>query len=594
MIKSDFNADWKVILDHYNPLRVLGTGSYGHVIEAEHKVTNKTVAIKRVTGLFEDFIDTKRILREISLLKSMKNQFVVELLDIIYDTENPNFETIFLIFECAPSDLKKTIKRAIFLNILDIKLLVYHILCGLKYIHSCAVLHRDLKPGNILLDNNYQIKICDFGLARSVIIPEDDEDEKIIEQKIVDNKRVLDKEKVTNTKSSLGRFLNKDKSKEVKDSKETKYTRPIKDELQNKETKNEDKLNSLNENHKNLSSEEKLSENSHIIEKKFDLEDSKTNQPKKIEIKEYLKVDNEKSNDKNDDKTSNSPHQQNTLQEKPTESSANKNKYSICINKSEGPSQNEEINISTSTNNITTSTNSIEINNTENSKFKPKMLGSIKKQQKQQMLSVHVVTRWYRAPELILIETDYTSAIDVWSVGCIFAELMMMIQENAPTIVERTPLFPGKFCFPLSPPDKSKAIQVNEKGFPVDRSDQLNVIFEVIGTPSEEDMEFITDKNGVLYLKSIKPKPKKNLKQKFPGSSDDALDVLDKMLQFNPRKRITVNQALEHPFFAEVRSLSKEVEAEFNLEFDFEKDSFLTLQKLRCLFIEVIQSYKSI
>ena len=66
-------------------------------------------------------------------------------------------------------------------------------------------------------------------------------------------------------------------------------------------------------------------------------------------------------------------------------------------------------------------------------------------QKLKRQLTGHVVTRWYRAPVLILIEVDYTSAIEVWSVGCIFAELQMMIQENAPTIVERTPLFPGKF-----------------------------------------------------------------------------------------------------------------------------------------------------
>jgi serine/threonine protein kinase len=587
MIKSDFNADWKVILDHYHPLRVLGTGSYGHVIEAEHKETKKTVAIKRVTGLFEDLIDTKRILREISLLKSMKNHFVVELLDIIYDTSNPNFDTIFLIFECAPSDLKKTIKRAIFLNMLDIKLLVYHILCGLKYIHSCAVLHRDLKPGNILLDNNYQIKICDFGLARSVIIPEDDDEEKIIEQKVVDNKRILNKEKVNNTKSSLGRFLNKDKNKESKDSKDKKQ------EIENLELPKEPLLISLNENPYRPNSHEQLNENSQIEEKKLILGESKTINTIKLEINENSKVINDKFNEKNDNSKSNSPFHLKTPEEKLNGNNICKTTHSI-IKENERSAPVEELKISISTNNSTTNTNPTEINSSENSKFKPKMLGSIKKQQKQQMLSVHVVTRWYRAPELILIETDYTSAIDVWSVGCIFAELMMMIQENAPTIVERTPLFPGKFCFPLSPPDKSKAIQVNERGFPVDRSDQLNVIFEVIGTPSEEDMEFITDKNGILYLKSIKAKPKKNLKQKFPGSSDDALDVLDKMLQFNPRKRITVNQALEHPFFAEVRSRSKEVEAEFSLGFEFEKDSFLTIEKLRCLFIEVIQSYKNI
>lgn len=66
-------------------------------------------------------------------------------------------------------------------------------------------------------------------------------------------------------------------------------------------------------------------------------------------------------------------------------------------------------------------------------------------------LTGHVVTRWYRAPELILLEKDYGEAIDVWSIGCIFAELLSMLKENAPTFMDRKPLFPGQSCFPLSP-----------------------------------------------------------------------------------------------------------------------------------------------
>lgn len=66
-------------------------------------------------------------------------------------------------------------------------------------------------------------------------------------------------------------------------------------------------------------------------------------------------------------------------------------------------------------------------------------------------LTGHVVTRWYRAPELILLEKDYGAAIDIWSVGCIVAELLGMMKENAPTYLDRKPLFPGKSCFPLSP-----------------------------------------------------------------------------------------------------------------------------------------------
>ena len=147
-------------------------------------------------------------------------------------------------------------------------------------------------------------------------------------------------------------------------------------------------------------------------------------------------------------------------------------------------------------------TNSINEENcsSKDSKRKiPPKLKHLKNHKKEQMLSVHVVSRWYRAPELILIETNYTSSIDVWSAGCIFAELMMMMKENSPSFMERQPLFPGKSCFPLSPPGKNK-VKVNEFGFPNEKADQLNLIFDVIGSPSEENMGFITDPNAILYL----------------------------------------------------------------------------------------------
>lgn len=449
MVESSSSIkEWEPILDKYVPKKLLGSGSYGQVIEAEEKGTGKLVAIKRVPGLFEDLIDTKRVLREITLLRFMKNENIVELLDIVYDKKNPEFDTIFLIFECLKSDLKKIIKSSHHLNIMDIKILMYKILCGLKYIHSCSVLHRDLKPGNILLNDNYIVKICDFGLARCVNKEEEEED---------------------NEESHSGLDINK------------------------------------------------------LTQKGY---------PKKG-----------------------------------------------------GDLNNTTISSSSST----TSTQSQSMSNTVGPK-RPPMLKDLKKKQNQQVLSCHVVTRWYRAPELILIESDYTGAIDVWSVGCIFAELMMMIKENAPTFIDRTPLFPGKFCFPLSPPG-SKKVRLNEHGFPNEKSDQLSVIFDVIGTPSEDDIDFITDENALLYLKSLKERPKKNLQQKFPGSPPEAIDLLGKMLIFNPSKRIKVNEALEHPFFSDIRDPKKEEEAEFNLEFEFEGEENLNIQKLRNYFIQVIRSY---
>ena len=84
-------------------------------------------------------------------------------------------------------------------------------------------------------------------------------------------------------------------------------------------------------------------------------------------------------------------------------------------------------------------------------------------------LTGHVVTRWYRAPEIILLEKDYGPAIDLWGIGCIFAELLSMMKENAPSFVDRKPLFPGKSCFPLSPDFDNKKEVVG--GFPRTNTD---------------------------------------------------------------------------------------------------------------------------
>jgi mitogen-activated protein kinase 1/3 len=85
-------------------------------------------------------------------------------------------------------------------------------------------------------------------------------------------------------------------------------------------------------------------------------------------------------------------------------------------------------------------------------------------------LTGHVVTRWYRAPELILLEKDYGPAIDVWAIGCIFGELLSMIKENAKTFMDRKPLFPGGSCFPLSP-DSNQANLPKTNGFPMATND---------------------------------------------------------------------------------------------------------------------------
>ena len=113
-----------------------------------------------------------------------------------------------------------------------------------------------------------------------------------------------------------------------------------------------------------------------------------------------------------------------------------------------------------------------------------------------------MVTRWYRAPELILAMRDYGTAIDMWSMGCIFAELLNMMKENVRDYKFRQALFPGKSCYPFSP-DK-KPDQGYVKGFPKSMGDQLQVIFNVIGLPNDADKSFVLTNKAFGYLDTFK------------------------------------------------------------------------------------------
>lgn len=207
-------------------------------------------------------------------------------------------------------------------------------------------------------------------------------------------------------------------------------------------------------------------------------------------------------------------------------------------------------------------------------------------QKLKRQLTGHVVTRWYRAPELILLEENYTEAIDVWSIGCIFAELLGMMKENVPFPTDRGPLFPGSSCFPLSPDHKhAMDYKFHTRG----NRDQLNMIFNIIGTPSEEDIDCLEKTDARRYIGCFTKREGVGLKEKFKNSSPDAVELLSKMLQFNPRDRVTVDEALEHPFFADVRHSETISRDQVFLQFELEPE--LDENHLRKYFILEIQKF---
>jgi len=162
-------------------------------------------------------------------------------------------------------------------------------------------------------------------------------------------------------------------------------------------------------------------------------------------------------------------------------------------------------------------------------------------------LTEYVVTRWYRAPEVMLACQEYAYAIDVWGVGCIFAELLA-----------RKPIFPGE-----------------------DYVDQIRVICDKIGKPASDDLSFVTSEKARKFIQAL-PEKENCLQKIFPQIDSEAVDLLSKMLVFNPAKRIAVNEALKHPFMASLHAPEDEPVAEQEFSFSYENET-VSKEKLQDL-----------
>ncbi|KAI5073214.1 hypothetical protein GOP47_0011227 [Adiantum capillus-veneris] len=333
-----YGNTFEVTAKYKPPFSPIGRGAYGVVCSAVNSETNELVAIKKICNVFENKVDAKRTYRELRLLRHMDHENVVAIKDIMPPPRRHDFQDVYVAYELMDTDLNQVIRSRQALTEEHCQYFLYQILRGLKYIHSANVLHRDLKPGNLLINANCDLKICDFGLARTM-------------------------------SSSDSNFM-------------TEY----------------------------------------------------------------------------------------------------------------------------------------------------------------------VVTRWYRAPELLLNSADYTGAIDVWSVGCIYMELL-----------NHQPLFPGK-----------------------DYVHQLRSIVELIGLPNDSDLDFVKSENARRYLRQLPHYEKQNLPEKYPKVSPLALDLVDKMLTFDSSKRISVEDALAHPYLSSLHDVSDEPVCPSPFTFDLEEQK-LTEDEIRRL-----------
>ncbi|KAM4783959.1 mitogen-activated protein kinase 12 isoform 7-T7 [Cyanocitta cristata] len=140
----------------------------------------------------------------------------------------------------------------------------------------------------------------------------------------------------------------------------------------------------------------------------------------------------------------------------------------------------------------------------------------------------YVVTRWYRAPEVILNWMHYTQTVDIWSVGCIMAEM-----------ITGRPLFKGN-----------------------DHLDQLTEIMKITGTPTQDFVQKLHSQDAKNYIKSLPKVQKKDFASILKYANPLALNLLEKMLVLDAEKRVTAAEALMHPYFEPIHDPEEEIEAE--------------------------------
>ncbi|KAJ5579904.1 uncharacterized protein N7459_005889 [Penicillium hispanicum] len=302
--------------ERYTQIKPVGVGVSGLVCAANDQISNRTVAVKKLCEPFKNAVVAQHMFREIKLLKQLQHENIIRLNDLFISPS----EDIYLVTDHMATDLHTLLKT----RKVDDKFtqfFMYQILRGLKYVHSAGVVHRDLKPSNILINENCDLKICDFGLAR--------------------------------------------------------------------------------------------------------------------------------------------------MQD-------------------------------------------------------PQMTG-------------YVSTRYYRAPEIMLTWRRYNEKVDIWSAGCIFAEMIL-----------GRPIFPGK-----------------------NHIDQFCVITQLLGSPPDDVVANISSPNTVNFIRSLPKRARKPLPKILPGANLKATVLLDKMLQIDPGRRITAAEGLEAQYLAPYHDPDDEPEAEEKFEWSF-------------------------
>ncbi|XP_026544802.1 mitogen-activated protein kinase 15 isoform X2 [Notechis scutatus] len=187
-------------------------------------------------------------------------------------------------------------------------------------------------------------------------------------------------------------------------------------------------------------------------------------------------------------------------------------------------------------------------------------LGQIEKDEGNPALTEYVATRWYRAPEILLASKCYTKGVDMWSIGCILGEMLL-----------GKPLFPGTST-------------VN----------QIEQILRVIPPPSAEDLEAFHSDYQASVINRVSCQPQLTLEELLPASTPpQALDLLKRLLVFSPEKRLTAEEALEHPYMQRFHCAAKEPALDYSVTLPLADDVQLSVAEYRNRVYELILEWKA-
>jgi mitogen-activated protein kinase 15 len=163
------------------------------------------------------------------------------------------------------------------------------------------------------------------------------------------------------------------------------------------------------------------------------------------------------------------------------------------------------------------------------------------------IVSDYIATRWYRAPEILLGSQSYSKAVDIWSAGCIMAELLL---EQV--------LFSGKSSL-----------------------NQMELIIELLGRPSETDIKSMKVSQNNNLLSTIRTGKTKSFTQIFGQISPEAVDLLRRLLVYNPEKRLSVKAVLEHPYFEQFHNEEEEILCQRKVEIPIDDNERMPLKVYR-------------